>query len=90
MPNAAATPVTAPPTAIAYSHSAPNTCHVWPVSAPSTPSKYTVTHARQQRRVSRRVSSCASANVAGLRTLPIMRPKTAAPTDAPIEMKMMA
>ena len=28
VPNAAATPVTAPPTAIAYSHSAPNSCQV--------------------------------------------------------------
>ena len=36
VPNAAATPVTAPATAMAYSHSAPNTCQVWPVSAPRT------------------------------------------------------
>jgi hypothetical protein len=38
VPKAAATPVTAPLTAIAYSHSAPKTCQVWEVSAPSTPS----------------------------------------------------
>jgi hypothetical protein len=34
-PNAAAAPVTAPATAIAYSHSAPNTAKVWPGNAPS-------------------------------------------------------
>ena len=51
VPNAAATPVMAPPTAIEYSHNAPNTCQGWPVERAEDAVDVQRHAARQQRRV---------------------------------------